>query len=67
MQVLLQDDTVNSAVNFTPLPIVRLRPLPNVDGIRAIRAALKTLLRQFGLKCLSIEIETANLEEMKDD
>jgi hypothetical protein len=28
--------------------IVTLRPLPNVDGIRALRGALKVLLRRFG-------------------
>jgi hypothetical protein len=26
-----------------------------VDGVRALRAALKTLLRRYGLKCLSVE------------
>jgi hypothetical protein len=38
---------------------VRLCPLPHVnDPIKALRAALKTLLRRFGLKALSIEVET---------
>jgi hypothetical protein len=27
-----------------------LRPLPGVDGVRALRAALKILLRRFGLR-----------------
>ena len=37
--------------------LVRLRPLPGVDAIRALRAALKTLLRRYGLRCESVEIE----------
>jgi len=40
--------------------LVRLRALPGVDGVQALRAALKVLLRRFGLKCLSVEVETAN-------
>jgi hypothetical protein len=37
--------------------LVRLRALPGVDGVRALRAALKVLLRRFGLRCLSIDVE----------
>jgi hypothetical protein len=40
--------------------LVRLRALPGVDGVRALRAALKTLLRRYGLKRLSVEVETVN-------
>jgi hypothetical protein len=43
-----------------PVFLVRLCALPGVDGIRALRAALKVLLRRFGLKCVSIEIEKTN-------
>jgi hypothetical protein len=43
-----------------PVFLVRLRALPGADGVRALRAALKVLLRRFGLKCVSIETETAN-------
>jgi hypothetical protein len=45
--------------------LVRLRALPNVDGIRSLRSALKILLRRFGLRCVSVEveIETANPKE----
>jgi hypothetical protein len=42
-----------------PIFLVRLRALPGVDGIRALRVALK-VLRRHGLKCLSIEVEPAN-------
>ena len=28
---------------------------PDVDGIRALRAALKVLLRRLGLRCVSIK------------
>jgi hypothetical protein len=34
--------------------VVRLRPLPGVDAIRALRQLLKVALRRFGLKCVSI-------------
>jgi hypothetical protein len=46
--------------------LVRLRVLLGVDGIRALRAALKTLLRRYGLKCLSVEIETPGKIEGKN-
>ena len=45
---------------------VAARALPSVDAVRALRAALKTLLRRYGLRCLSIEVEPANLEEAED-
>jgi hypothetical protein len=34
--------------------VLTLRPMPGVDGIRALRAALKFLLRRFGLKAVKI-------------
>ena len=37
-----------------PIFIVRLRPQPGVDGIRALRLALKVLLRRFGLKAIDV-------------
>ena len=37
--------------------LVRLRALPGVDGVRALRAALKVLLRRFGLQAVSVEEE----------
>jgi hypothetical protein len=40
-----------------PIFVLRLRPLPGVDAVRALRAALKTLLRRFGLHALSVELE----------
>jgi hypothetical protein len=49
-----------------PVFLVRLRALPGVDAVRALRAALTVLLRRFGLKCLSIEVETANQKEAED-
>jgi hypothetical protein len=42
-----------------PTFLLRLRPLPGVDGIRNMRRALKILLRQCGLKATSVEIEDA--------
>ena len=41
-----------------PRPVYLLRlQSPNGDDARRLRGALKKLLRQLGLKCLSIEIE----------
>jgi hypothetical protein len=37
-----------------PIFIVRLQPLPGVDAVRALRAALKVLLRRFGLKAIEV-------------
>jgi hypothetical protein len=39
-----------------PVYVLRLQS-PNGDDARRLRWALKKLLRQLGLKCLSIEIE----------
>jgi hypothetical protein len=41
--------------------LLRLRPLPGTDGTKAVRAALKVLLRRFRLQW-AIETET-----MEDD
>jgi hypothetical protein len=30
--------------------VVTLQPLPNVNGVRALRAGLKALLRRYGLR-----------------
>jgi hypothetical protein len=40
-----------------PIYVIRLRPNPGVDAIRALRRALKILLRGFGMRCLSIDEE----------
>lgn len=42
-----------------PVYIVALKPLPGVNGIRALRGALKVLKRCFGLQATSIH-ETKN-------
>jgi hypothetical protein len=46
-----------------PIFLIRLRALPGVDGVRALRAALKTLLRRYGLQCMSAETETTNVDD----
>jgi hypothetical protein len=38
-----------------PTFVITLRAAPDVDAIRALRWALKLLLRKFGLRCVSIE------------
>src|SRR5215468_9059554 len=46
-----------SSMAKRPIYCLRLRALPGVDAVRALRAALKRLLRSYGLKCLSVERE----------
>jgi hypothetical protein len=43
----------------TPRPtfLIELRPQPGVDAVRALRMALKVLLRRFGLKAVKVEIK----------
>jgi hypothetical protein len=45
--------------------VVRLRPLPNVDGVKALRRALKYALRVCRLRALSAteERDTKNVSE----
>ena len=38
-----------------PVYRILLRAEPGVDAERALRALLKTALRRFGLRCLSVE------------
>jgi len=57
---------VEDALEGAPLPppaadrptfIIRVRPQPGVDPIKALRAALKTLLRRYGLRALEVTEE----------
>lgn len=40
-----------------PTFALRLRPEPNVDPIRALRALLKIALRRLGLRCVEVREE----------
>ena len=40
-----------------PVYTVRLRPEPDIDDIAALRAFLKSALRRYGLRCLSVGVE----------
>jgi hypothetical protein len=40
-----------------PTYALRLRAEPGVDAVRALRAALKNMLRRYGLRCLSAHEE----------
>ena len=42
----------------TPVFVLRLRVGPKVDAIRALRAALKVLGRRFGLRAVSVTVES---------
>jgi hypothetical protein len=37
--------------------VLTLQPLPGVDGIRALRWALKGLLRRHGMRCVDLHEE----------
>jgi hypothetical protein len=41
-----------------PIFTLKLRPEPGIDPIRALRHALKRLLRSYGLRCVSVEQDT---------
>jgi hypothetical protein len=40
-----------------PVFLLRLQPLKGVDAVRSLRLALKRLLRDYGLRCLSVQAE----------
>jgi hypothetical protein len=42
-------------MNERPVYTIKLRPLPGVDAVRALRALLKHALRRCGLKAVSVE------------
>jgi hypothetical protein len=42
---------------------LQLRPMPGVDGIKALRALLKNALRAYGLRCISV-CEAPSTEEI---
>jgi hypothetical protein len=45
-----------SATQHRPQYLIQLRPEPGVNNpLRALRQALKVLLRRFGLRCVSAE------------
>jgi hypothetical protein len=44
-------------MNARPIFVLRLRPLKNVDPVRALRWILKTVLRRHGMQALSCEEE----------
>ena len=41
-----------------PVFVIRLRAEPDVEAIRALRAFLKVALRRFGLRAVSVEVES---------
>ena len=49
-----------------PVFVLRLQPLPHVDAIKALRAAFKSLLRQFGLRVLSVKRENPETEDLHE-
>jgi hypothetical protein len=44
-----------------PVFVIKLVAAPGVDSIRALRALLKILLRQFGLRCVSAREQRPDL------
>jgi hypothetical protein len=53
-----------TTVKTRPIFVLKLRPEPQVtDPIKALRFALKTLLRRHGLRCLTIYEDSTNSAE----
>jgi hypothetical protein len=50
-----------------PIYALHLRPEPGVDAVRALRAVLKVMLRQFGMKCVSCEQIPSSGNKQPDD
>jgi hypothetical protein len=48
-------DSTKAAAKDRPIFTLQIRPQPHVEAIRALRKALKILLRDFGLRCITIE------------
>jgi hypothetical protein len=48
-----------------PIYLLRLQPLKGVDAVRALRWILKRLLRDFGMKTISIKEEVPDTEPTK--
>lgn len=46
--------------------VLRIRALPGVDAIRALRFVLKSLLRRYGFRCLDVRAEKPQTEKEKD-
>jgi hypothetical protein len=46
---------------------VTLRPQPNVDAVKALRAALKVLLRRYDLRAIRIEEREAQSRGLKNN
>jgi hypothetical protein len=44
---------------------VTLRPAPDVDAVKALRAALKVLLRRYSLRAIRIEEREAEVSRVK--
>ena len=42
-----------------PIYVIRVQALPDVDAVRALRAALKVLFRRFGLKAIEVKTDPA--------
>jgi hypothetical protein len=48
---------MNRAADERPVFVLRLRPEKNIDPIRALRNVLKRLLRNHGMRAVSVEEE----------
>jgi hypothetical protein len=58
--------TTDKAPGIGRVFVVKLRPLPSVtDPIKALRGALKVLLRRFGLRATEVS-KTINKEDKHD-
>jgi hypothetical protein len=50
-----------------PIFVMRLTPKADIDPIKALRMILKNVLRQYGMRCLSIVPETGDNHDEKSE
>jgi hypothetical protein len=56
---------VNAPARDRPVFTITLRPEPGVDPVRALRHALKRLLRDFGMRAITIDARLEDDEEQR--
>jgi hypothetical protein len=57
---------VGQVTGGRPVFVLRVRAEPHVEGIRALRWLLKTMLRRFGLRCIEANQEIPQIAEMAE-
>src|SRR5262245_14647167 len=64
---VVRGEPMSERPSARPTFVLRLRPGPRIDGVRAMRGLLKAALRRFGLKCLEAREELAATAASRPD